>query len=365
MFGLTRSKRDLIVHSAEPLNAEPPLDRLRGSFITEVEDFYVRSHGSLPDLDPDDHAVTVSGLVAMPMTLSVADLKARFTARTVMAVMQCAGNRRADMQQVRPTTGDPWAPGAIGNAEWTGVPLAEVLHAAGAGTDAALHVAFEAADIAENEDAPNAPYGSSIPMAKALCPDTLLAWAMNGEPLTREHGAPLRVVVPGYAGVRSPKWLKSITVQERPSDAFQQAHDYLMFPPDMRKETKDDARGVTITAMPLTSAICEPASGAKLAAGSIVVRGYAVASDRAVTRVDVSPNGGRDWVQASIEDHGNQRWSWTLWHVDLDLAKGEHELVVRAWDEAGQTQPSSPDDTWNFKGYLGAAWHRIMVTVGS
>ena len=139
----------------------------------------------------------------------------------------------------------------------------------------------------------------------------------------------------------------------------------LLFPPDMREETRDERRGVTITAMPLTSAICEPGSGAKLAAGRTVVRGYAVATDRAVTRVDVSPNGGRDWVQASIEDHGNQRWSWTHWHVDLDLAEGEHELAVRAWDAAGQTQPSSPDDTWNFKGYVNAAWHRIRVTVES
>ena len=363
MVGESASRQGLIVHTTSPLNAEPPLDRLRRSFLTEVTDFYIRCHGDLPEIDAETHTVTVSGLVGTPTDLSLADLQARFTPRTVTAVMQCAGNRRADMQQVRPTSGDPWAPGAIGNAQWTGVALADVLAAARADADPTLHVAFACVDVAENEGASNAPYGVSIPMPKALDPDVLLAWAMNGEPLTKEHGAPLRVVVPGFAGVRSPKWLRSIVVQARPSDAFQQAHDYLLFPPDMRKETKDERKGITITAMPLTSAICEPQPGATLPKGRTTVRGYAVATDRAVTRVDVSPNGGRDWVQAVIEDHGNQRWSWTLWHVGLDLAEGEHDLVVRAWDAAGQTQPASPEDTWNFKGYFGAAWHRVGVRV--
>ena len=361
MLGFSHRKPDLIVHSTAPLNAEPPLDRLRRSFITDATDFYVRSHGDMPAINAATHRITVQGLVSTPLELSLADLKERFQPRTVMAVLQCAGNRRADMQGVRPTTGDPWAPGAIGNAEWSGVPLADVLRAADADQDAALHVAFEAVDIAANEDAPDAPYGVSIPMAKALDQDVLLAWAMNGEPLAREHGAPLRVVVPGFAGVRSPKWLRSITVQKVPSGAHQQAHDYLQFPPDMRKDTKDESRGITITAMPLNAAICEPQPGASLPVGETKVRGYAIATDRAITRVDLSSNGGRDWVQATIEDHGNARWSWTLWHATLALTKGEHELVVRAWDAAGQTQPAQPDDTWNFKGYLSAAWHRVHV----
>ena len=170
--------------------------------------------------------------------------------------------------------------------------------------------------------------------------------------------------MPGYAGVRSPKWLKSVTVQDRSSDAFQQAKDYLLFSPAARKETKGDFEGVTITEMPLTSAICQTKSGGTLAVGPMQVRGYAIATDRAIVRVDVSPNGGRDWEQATIEDHGNRRWSWTLWHAVLDLPKGEHELAVRAWDAAGHTQPALPDDTWNFKGYLGAAWHRVRVKIG-
>jgi sulfite oxidase len=362
MFSLSNPKPDLIVHSAKPLNAEPPLDRLRSGFVTKTADFYIRSHGDLPDLDADTHKVRVTGKVKQSLDLALDDLKNRFTPKTVTAVMQCAGNRRADMQQVEKTSGDPWAPGAIGNAEWMGVPLADVLRAAGASEGEDLHVAFESMDIAENEGAKDAPYGVSIPMMKALSCDVLLAWAMNGEPLTKEHGAPLRIVVPGYAGVRSAKWVGEIRVQDKPSEAFQQAKDYLLFPPDMRKDTQDPARGTTINEMPLNAAICEPAAGANLKAGRIEVRGYAIATDRAITRVDVSMNGGRQWRQATIEDHGNARWSWTLWHTSLDIPLGEHELVVRAWDAAGQTQPAQPDDTWNFKGYLSAAWHRIRVT---
>lgn len=362
MLGFSHPKPDLIVHSAKPLNAEPPLDRLRSGFITKTADFYIRSHGNIPDLDAETHTVRVRGVVKHPLDLTLAALKARFTSKTVTAVMQCAGNRRADMQQVEKTSGDPWAPGAIGNAEWTGAPLADVLRDAGASEIDDLHVAFDALDIAENDGAANAPFGVSIPMLKAFSGDVLLAWAMNGEPLAAEHGAPLRIVVPGYAGVRSAKWVGEIRVQGKPSDAVQQAKDYLLFPPDMRKETQDFSRGTTIDAMPLNAAICEPVAGAEVKAGKVAVKGYAIATDRAITRVDVSMNGGRQWSQATIEDHGNARWSWTLWHATLDLPAGEHELVVRAWDAAGQTQPAQPDDTWNFKGYLSAAWHRILVT---
>ncbi|MCW6507758.1 sulfite oxidase [Lichenifustis flavocetrariae] len=362
MFGLSRAKPDLIVHSEEPLNAEPPLDRLRSGFVTKTADFYIRSHGNLPDLDVETHKVRVRGKVGQRLDLTVDDLRRRFTPKTVTAVMQCAGNRRADLQQVEKTTGDPWAPGAIGNAEWTGVPLADILRAADAAEGDDLHVAFDAVDIAENEGAEDAPYGVSIPMTKARSGEVLLAWAMNGEPLNVEHGAPLRIVVPGYAGVRSAKWVGEIRVQDEPSDAFQQAKDYLLFPPDMHKETQDPARGTTIYEMPLNAAICEPVAGAELSAGKTKIKGYAIATDRAITRVDVSMNGGREWRQATIEDHGNARWSWTFWHTTIDIPAGQHELVVRAWDAAGQTQPAQPDEVWNFKGYLSAAWHRIRVT---
>ena len=358
----SRKHPALIVHSPAPFNAEPPMDRLRRAFVTPQDLLYVRSHGDTPEIDTDIHRLGVGGRVARPLSLSLADLRREFEARTVRAVMQCAGNRRADMRAVRPVKGDPWAGGAIGCADWTGVSLADVLDAAGAEADEALHVAFESLDRCQCGGGAE-PYGVSIPMPKARDRDVLVAFAMNGAPLEPEHGFPMRIVVPGFAGARSPKWLKTITVQDQPSGAHYQAADYKLYPPDMRPETEDLARGITIEAMPLNSAICEPACGTSLAAGRVEIRGYAVASDRAVVRVDLSGDGGRTWIQAEIEPEAASRWSWTFWHGTLDLPAGERELCVRAWDAAGQTQPALPDETWNFKGYLSAAWHRVRVTV--
>ncbi len=363
MFNPWRSKPDMIVHSEHPYNAEPPLHRLRAAMVTAQADFYVRSHGNVPHIDEAEHRLRVCGRVATPLNLSMQDLRQRFPERTVVAVMQCAGNRRVDMQSVRPTSGDPWAPGAIGNAAWTGVALADVLQAAAVDKDAALHVAFEACDDVDMPGEDRFRYGASIPMAKAMSPDVLLAYAMNGEMLASEHGFPLRVVVPGYAGVRSPKWLATITVQDTPSDNHMQQRDYKLMPPHVTEDTVDWARGMTINDMPLNAAICEPAPHARITPGGVTVRGYAIATGRAVVRVDVSGDGGRSWVQAELEHSEGAPWSWTFWHVSLDLAKGEHDLTVRAWDSAGQTQPSRPDDTWNFKGYLSAAWHRVPVSV--
>ena len=363
MFNLRRSKPDLIVHSEHPYNAEPPLHRLRAAMETAQTDFYVRSHGNVPLIDEAQHRLRVNGRVTAPLDLSMADLRQRFAERTVTAVMQCAGNRRADMQPVRPTSGDPWAPGAIGNAAWTGVALTDVLRAAGADTDATLHVAFEACDDVDMPGEDRFRFGASIPMSKALSPDVLLAYAMNGEELAPDHGFPLRVVVPGFAGVRSPKWLAAIIVQDTPSDNHMQQRDYKLVPSDVTEKTVDWAKGVTINDMPLNAAICEPAAHARLPAGNVTLRGYAVATGRGIVRVDVSGDGGRSWIQAELEHHDDAPWSWTFWQCVLGLSKGEHDLSVRAWDSAGQTQPARPDDTWNFKGYLSAAWHRVPVTV--
>lgn len=353
----------LIVHSEHPFNAEPPPDRLCATALTASADFYVRGHGAIPALDAGAHRLRVDGRVATPLDLSMGELRARFAERTVTATLQCAGNRRADLHAVRRVTGDPWGPGAIGTAAWTGVRLADVLRASGASEAAGLHVAFGACDEIEMEGEGRFEYGVSIPMAKAMSGEVLLAFAMNGEALAPEHGFPLRVVVPGFAGVRSPKWLRSVTVQDEPSANAVQRRDYRLVPASAGPDTVDWSRGVTIDEMPLTSAICVPARHARLAAGRVMVRGYAMASGRAVARVDVSGDGGRSWAQAALEHDDAAPWSWTLWEHALELDAGEHELVVRAWDSAGQTQPAGLEEVWNFKGYLGAAWHRVAVQV--
>ncbi|WP_267358095.1 MULTISPECIES: molybdopterin-dependent oxidoreductase [unclassified Methylobacterium] len=358
MSSLAERKARLIVHGDAPYNAEPPLARLRAAYRTAADDFYVRSHGDLPEIDAEGYRLTVDGAIPIALELSLHGLRSRFPQVTVTATMQCAGNRRADMRAVAPVSGDPWYGGAIGTADWTGVRLGDVLRAAGITEGADLHVAFACHDLVDGH-----PYGASIPLAKALAPETLLAFAMNGAPLLPEHGFPLRAVVPGFAGVRSPKWLTRITVQDHPSDNPIQADDYKLFPADVTAATADPAKGHTINTMPLNAVICAPARGASLKAGVQCITGYAVSGDRAVVRVDVSGDGGRTWAQAALEHDATAPFAWTFWSIDLDLPAGEHELAVRAWDEAGQTQPAAPDDTWNYKGYLGASWHRVRVTV--
>lgn len=352
----------LIVRSATPLNAETRLERLLTAFLTPQEDFYIRSHGPVPELDAATHRISVAGRTAGTQQFAVAELKSGFTPSTVTAVMQCAGNRRGDMHALAPVSGDPWAPGAIGNARWTGVALADVLRACGADTRPGLHVAFGCADQCAS-DGTNYLYGASIPIEKAMMPDVLLAWAMNDEVLAPDHGYPLRVVVPGYAGVRSVKWLTSVTVQDTPSDTPIQAKDYKLFPPDCTKETADPERGITINDMPVNSAICQPAANATLRPGRTLVAGYAVATVRRIVRVDVSADEGRSWQQARLQSDAASPWSWTLWQTELELPCGEHVLTVRAWDEAGHTQPCSTAEVWNHRGYLCNAWHRVPVSV--
>ncbi|MGI4856482.1 MAG: sulfite oxidase [Janthinobacterium lividum] len=359
---MPRPSEPRIVHSTTPYNAEPALAFLRRSRHTPAEAFYVRSHGNIPRPEAGSFRVTVGGRVRAPLALTLAQLRDDFEMHTVEAVLQCAGNRRSELLAVKPVAGDPWAGGAIGNATWGGVLLADVLRAAGADCDPALHVAFESLDDCRIEEHAFR-YGVSIPMTKANSTEVLLAYEMNGAPLTAEHGAPLRAIVPGYAGVRSAKWLTAITVQEAPSSCYIQSQDYKLFPPDATKDTADPAQGMTINDMPLNSLICEPADHAVLAAGKTTLRGWAIATARGVARVDVSINGGRDWTQASLEHDAGSPWSWTLWECEAELAVGNHQLVVRAWDSAGQTQPADADDTWNYKGYLCASWHRINVKV--
>lgn len=358
---MASSSDGLIVHSSEPFNAEPTLARLRSSPLTAPDDFYVRSHGNTPTIDPGTFALSVEGLVATPLSLSLQDLRA-FPQTSIEATMQCAGNRRADMLAVRLVAGDPWSAGAIGNATWSGVRLADVLRAAGADVSLQHYVGFSSLDDIEVDGA-SFRFGASIPMSKALSPEVLVALDMNHSPLTPRHGYPIRIVTPGFAGVRSPKWLAAIEVRDTPSDCPVQAEDYKLLPSDIeRVEDIDWSRGVTINDLPVNSAICVPAAHTRMSAGRLSVRGWAMATARDIVRVDVSANGGRSWRQAELEPR-RSHWSWTLWAIEVDLGVGEHELVVRAWDSAGQTQPATPDETWNIKGYLSAAWHRIAVIV--
>jgi sulfite oxidase len=350
----------MIVHDAEPYNAEPPRTALAGRPLTPVEVFYARNHGPIQQIDPDMWCLELGGLVERPKRLSLGELRARFAHRDVVATLQCAGNRRAGLLAVRAIPGEtPWGSGAISTARWTGVGLADVLREAGLRPGAA-HVEFTAPDVAM-EARPPSPYGASIPVSKATAGEVLLAWAMNDRPLPPVHGGPVRVIVPGYVGARSVKWVSRVTVRERPSDNYFQAVRYRLLPPGAETERADG--GLQLGPAGLNADILMPDDGAVLRAGPAEVSGYAFGGDhRGVARVDVSPDGGRSWRQAELGPVTGA-WAWRLWHTVLDLSAGEATITARAWDTAATCQPEHAASLWNPGGYVNTAWPRVRVQI--
>lgn len=350
---------DLIIHERTPFNAEPPLKLLRQSFITPKELFYVRNHGSIPKVDLAEYRLSITGSVSKQLSLSLDEIREKFPKHIIMATLQCAGNRRDGLIQVKPIPGEePWQAQAIGNAIWGGVPLREVLLTAGIEADT-KHATFNGLDKVEKERKTFG-FGGSIPIEKAMSPEVLLAYEMNGEPLTPVHGFPLRVVVPGYLGARSVKWLSSITLQESPSSNYFQQHAYKLFAPEVRAETADWTKGQMLGELFVNSAICHPLEGEKILANPILVKGYATASGtHSIERVELS-DGGTTWVRAELLESPSP-WAWRFWQSQFELNKGSSQIIVRAWDSAGNSQPEDARTIWNFKGYMNNSWHRVEV----
>jgi DMSO/TMAO reductase YedYZ molybdopterin-dependent catalytic subunit/glyoxylase-like metal-dependent hydrolase (beta-lactamase superfamily II)/rhodanese-related sulfurtransferase len=351
----------LVIWNDEPLNAETPLDLLCDSALTPNEVFFVRNHGPIPAVDPFTYRLTVRGLVGEPLTLSLADLRQRFEHVTLVAIVSCAGNRRSELAALAAIPGQaPWGPGATGTARWGGIRLRDVLQAARLEPGAA-HIAFTGSDRC-TEDGEVTPFGGSIPLTKALATEVLLADEMNGKPLPPAHGYPLRVIVPGYIGARSVKWLATITVQNQPSTNYFQARTYRLYPSLVRSETIPE-QGFSLGETPVNSAICKPCQGAVINGPRVLARGYALTGGtREIERVETSLDHGASFTPTRLLD-GHHAGAWRLWETELALDPGVHELAVRAWDSAASTQPESPQGIWNLKGYLNNAWHRVSFTV--
>ena len=224
-------RADLIVHEEDPFNAETGLGALAEGPVTATDAFYVRGHGRVPEIDPAAWRLCVDGLVERELELSLPTLREAFREREVVATLQCAGNRRAGLMAIRGIPGEaPWGPGATGTATWTGVALADVL-ALAAPREEAAHAGFVGADLCP-EAVPGERFGGSVPLDKACRPEVLLAWGMNGDPLPAVHGAPVRLVVPGYIGARSVKWVERIEVRSAPWDGYFQRVAYRLLPED-------------------------------------------------------------------------------------------------------------------------------------
>jgi sulfite oxidase len=356
-------RSDVVVRSAAPFNAEPPPSVLASHEVTPVDAFYARNHGAFPDISVARYRLTVGGLVDTPLTLTFGQLTTLFDQHSVVATLACAGNRRAELLRVRPIPGkDPWEHGAISTAKWSGVRLADVLAAAGVGRHDGQHVEFHAPDVAQ-EARPVQSYGSSIPLEKAMSEEVLLAWQMNGQPLPRAHGGPVRVVVPGYIGARSVKWVTAVTVQRGPSQNYFQALDYRILPPDADPDTIAAGEGISLSTLPLNCDILTPTDGDHVAAGALTVRGWAMAGDgRGIGRVDVSLDDGHTWRQADLHA-SSSKWAWSPWSLNVNVAPGPLSITARVWDDTGMTQPESPASLWNPRGYGNNAYAHVQLQV--
>jgi sulfane dehydrogenase subunit SoxC len=330
-----------------------PLEALRYD-ITPVGLHYLLIHFDIPQADEEAWRLEVGGRVRTPLALTMEELRRR-PAATLPVTLECAGNGRARLDP-RPIS-QPWLEEAVGTAEWTGTPLAPLLEEAGVADDAA-EVVFGGADRGVQGGLEH-DYERSLPLADALREEVLLAYQVNGRPLPPQHGYPLRLLVPGWYGMASVKWLRRITVVDEPFGGYQQTGSYLI-------HADEDDPGVPVTRIEPRS-LLEPPGIPEfesrfrfLSPGSHVLRGRAWSGRAPIARVEVSTDGGRSWRDADLGEQ-RSRWAWVGWSLPWEATAGEHLLCSRATDQAGNTQPA--EQPWNTGGYANNAVQRVPVTV--
>jgi DMSO/TMAO reductase YedYZ molybdopterin-dependent catalytic subunit len=318
-----------------PENSEMPLESVHG-LVTPNRLFFVRNHFPLPTIDRANWKLPVYGLVQRPLELHLDELNT-MPQRSVFATVECAGNGRSFLRE--PQAGVQWGAGAIGHAEWTGVPLSAVLDQAGV-RPGAVEVLFEGADRGSESDHPEPMnFARSLPLAKARDRDTLLVLRMNGEPLTADHGAPLRLFVPGWYGVASVKWLSRIEVLDRPFRGYFQNNKYTV----RRADTTGQVESVVVGPMEVKSEIIRPQEGEVLGVGTNRLFGIAWAGEEAVNRVEISTDGGASWAPADLLSQPGP-YCWALWEYLWEVAEsGPYTLLARAISASGRVQPAEHD----------------------
>lgn len=354
------TKSGLRILNDRPFNAETPA-HLLDEDVTSNSRHFVRNNGLMPtETGADEWQLTIDGLVDKPLTLSIADLRRDFEVVTKRLVIECGGNGRAMFNP--PARGNQWTYGAVGCSEWTGVRLRDVLNAAGV-SDSAIYTAHEGADIHLSGKADKMPISRGMPIAKAMDDANLIAFGQNGGDINPMNGAPLRLVVPGWPGSCSQKWLTRIWLRDQVHDGPKMTGTSYRVPKypvaPGTKVPKEDFE--IIEAMPIKSIITSPESGMENGQRSFEVRGHAWAGDTTVEAVDVSYDFGATWQRANLSAPAN-KGAWQRWRTNVELPEaGYYEIWARATDANGVSQPFAID--WNPKGYLNNSFHRIAVTV--
>jgi len=327
-----------------------PLEALRYP-ITPLGLHYLLIHYDIPVVDPDGWRLEVRG--ERTTSFSLGDLRARPVVE-LAATMECAGNGRARFEPR--AISQPWLHEAVGTARWRGTPLRPLLEEAG--VDGAIEVVFHGLDHGIEGGEPQH-YARSLPLAEALRDDVLLAYEMNGEPLPPQHGFPLRLVVPGWYGMTNVKWLAAIELAAEPFTGYQNATAY-------KFRRHDDDEGTPVDRMQPRSLMAPPGVPEFLSrlrtveAGPCTLDGRAWSGLAPIAAVEVSVDGGEMWSPAELGDDLGP-WAWRGWTFPWDATQGEHVLLSRARDEAGNEQPL--DAEWNVGGYANNGAQRLVVTV--
>jgi len=326
-----------IVRGKDPLNLEMLFSSL-DQFITPTESFYVRTHFPIPAIDKDEWWLQMDGEVEKPFKINYEELL-KLKSLTVPVTLECAGNNRNFLEPK--AKGVQWGLGAVGTAQWTGVPLSTLLDRAGVKPQS-REVILEGADGGTLEDAKapngNLKFARSIPLAKAK--DVLLAYKMNGADLPPEHGFPLRAIVPGWYAMASIKWLQRIIVTDRLFTGYYQTLDYAFW-----KRRGDIAELTPLSEMQVKAEIAKPAQGEIVLTNSNVrVHGAAWTSDAEITKVELSVDGGSTWNEAKLIGETKPN-AWRLWEFDwkTPAKSGKQTLIARATDSNGRTQPVERD----------------------
>jgi sulfite oxidase len=359
------AKEGLSLLGETPLVAETP-EELLDDETTPIARFFVRNNGLLPQPvdDAESWSFTVDGEVERRLALTVAELKCRFPQKSFRMVLECGGNGRSFFEPE--AEGNPWTHGGVGCAEWTGVSLGDVLREAGL-KETALFTGHFGADPDKHGSYERQAMSRGVPIAKALDEHTLLVWAMNGEPLPFIHGGPLRLVVPGWPGSLSQKWLTRIWIRDREHDGPGMTGLSYRVPirPLPPGSNGQDTETRILESMPVRSIVTAPADGRRYPEGtrSIEIRGAAWAGDDEVARVDVTIDGGATWIEAETTLPRN-RYDWVRWQASLILpGNGYYEIFARAIDSQGRAQPFRAAN-WNPNGYGCNVMHRVAVMVG-
>jgi len=345
------------VLTERPLTANVTAENLNDA-VTPASRLFIRNNLLTPDLQAAGHTLTIRGLVEKQMTLTFDELKSAFAAVTVQGMLECAGSGRTAFSPL--PKGTPWNPsGGYGCPKWTGARLRDVLKAAGV-KPGAVHVAFFGADFGELPTAP--PVVRSIPLSKAMEPNTLVAWAINGEPLPKVHGFPLRAIVPGWVGSASTKWLAGIEVLDAPFKGTYMDDSYRVPAHPVAPGEKMPKESISTEAWPVKSVITAPAPGAKFRIGErIAVAGKAWAGENGIVKVEISLDEGATWKRAALAKPGD-KYAWRLFTYDVQPQRqGYLTILARATDSRGNVQPIVA--AWNPLGYFWNGIHRVGVTV--